>query len=1022
MLVPAYPENHTLAKASNRGLILSVDLKADAKILTAPISRAREAVTVAVFFVFNRRILVGPLRMVGQTEFREINSLGLPEDRLCCEILPRWRQGKMRRGNGRMDFPPRWMEQDSSRRIVECDATELFVNGSAEMKCRMLTLLCVTMFAIGASWVAAAEPSPEDLLNGAMTTWRSGDAVSARDQLTAIINGGYRDPRVFYYRGLLIEQLGGQGNDDFKRAADLEAALSAGTRVNRALEKIQGPQRARIERFRLEARNSMKADPESARLKMVYREALNARREGDRATALSKFEELTGTGRDPRYFYMHGVTLAEMGELELARKAFSEGLKLEQTPDDVELVNAALADVQGEVRRLIEEETLIEVGDQLITRQQNRRDVIRRSAMTQEELLAESSTAGTTAEQRAEAEREARRLAAANQILAETRAREELEAKISRNVPVPEKPKVPVAPKPEVPKATVDTPVTQPPVPSQTTSANPFLSGVASAPPAVRTAASSITPGPIDMSYLPAATEYLMYVRPADMMNSGFVKPLTDMPQVQAGLAQMSAQFGYGPSEIESVTMGMSNVMATLLPVIAQAGSGAPPDPAALTQKLIGGQNAITVVRTVADVDFSGLIQAAHGSEATYEGKTYHLLQNPDPQQPQMAVYAIDGRTCIFASEPGIKSVISRGAGAATNDAFEFVSRSSHMVQAFSSPLLAGMSAGIPDPPQGVPPQVAQLLAAIKGNITGGAVVLEAGSNLKLNINLNLTDPSAATEANKALTGGLALVKQASPLFLGNAPPELQPTLTQAVNSLSSSSSQTVVSLSLSVPGSLVQVLKDNPQLLGPIFAAQQAADNVRQRNNLKQIALAMHNFHDTYNHFPAADGNGETGPGKKTGLSWRVHILPFLENAALYQQFHLDEPWDSDHNKTLIPFMPDVFKVPGVETPGLTSVHVFAAPNTPFDPQKPIGFRDITDGASYTIMAVEAGPETAKPWTEPGGLPFNSENPGTALGTLAQTFNIILMDGSVRSISSGIAPQTLSHLIQHNDGNLVNF
>jgi hypothetical protein len=63
-----------------------------------------------------------------------------------------------------------------------------------------------------------------------------------------------------------------------------------------------------------------------------------------------------------------------------------------------------------------------------------------------------------------------------------------------------------------------------------------------------------------------------------------------------------------------------------------------------------------------------------------------------------------------------------------------------------------------------------------------------------------------------------------------------------------------------------------------------------------------------------------------------------------------------------LVDQMPDVFKVDGVDEPGQTTVHVFASANTPFDPEKPIGFRDITDGTSNTILAVVAGPETAGP------------------------------------------------------------
>ncbi len=80
--------------------------------------------------------------------------------------------------------------------------------------------------------------------------------------------------------------------------------------------------------------------------------------------------------------------------------------------------------------------------------------------------------------------------------------------------------------------------------------------------------------------------------------------------------------------------------------------------------------------------------------------------------------------------------------------------------------------------------------------------------------------------------------------------------------------------------------------------------------NNLKQIGLAMHNYESTFGTFPPAYiADKATG---KPLLSWRVAILPFLEQDALYKQFHLDEPWDSAHNKTLIARMPPVYRSPG--------------------------------------------------------------------------------------------------------------
>ena len=79
--------------------------------------------------------------------------------------------------------------------------------------------------------------------------------------------------------------------------------------------------------------------------------------------------------------------------------------------------------------------------------------------------------------------------------------------------------------------------------------------------------------------------------------------------------------------------------------------------------------------------------------------------------------------------------------------------------------------------------------------------------------------------------------------------------------------------------------------------------------NNLKQIGLAMHNYHARHKTFPPAYTVDKDG---KPLLSWRVLILPYLEQDALYKEFHLDEPWDSEHNRALIDRMPTTYLCPG--------------------------------------------------------------------------------------------------------------
>lgn len=195
--------------------------------------------------------------------------------------------------------------------------------------------------------------------------------------------------------------------------------------------------------------------------------------------------------------------------------------------------------------------------------------------------------------------------------------------------------------------------------------------------------------------------------------------------------------------------------------------------------------------------------------------------------------------------------------------------------------------------------------------------------------------------------------------------------------------------------------------------AAEPTAGEVH--GNLRMIALAFHNYHDVYGKLPRADGDGE---GRKTGLSWRVHILPFIEEAPLYQQFHLDEAWDSPHNKALVEKMPAFFRTPGVKEPGKTALHVFTGKGTAFEGKQGKKFEDFTDGLSNSLAAVAAAPETAVEWTKPGGLEFDPKTCRDLLGKFESPgIQVVMADGAVRSIASTIRVEALALLIQINDG-----
>ena len=142
--------------------------------------------------------------------------------------------------------------------------------------------------------------------------------------------------------------------------------------------------------------------------------------------------------------------------------------------------------------------------------------------------------------------------------------------------------------------------------------------------------------------------------------------------------------------------------------------------------------------------------------------------------------------------------------------------------------------------------------------------------------------------------------------------------------------------------------------------------------NNLKQLTLAMHNYLDVKGAFPASAG--VVDKAGKPLLSWRVAILPYLEQDHLFKQFKLDEPWDSPANKLVLANnpMPAVFAVPGVTKPGekVTLIQGFVGNGAFFDATRPKRIVDITDGTSNTVMMTLS--RDAVEWTKPADIPFD--------------------------------------------------
>ncbi len=213
-----------------------------------------------------------------------------------------------------------------------------------------------------------------------------------------------------------------------------------------------------------------------------------------------------------------------------------------------------------------------------------------------------------------------------------------------------------------------------------------------------------------------------------------------------------------------------------------------------------------------------------------------------------------------------------------------------------------------------------------------------------------------------------------------------------------------------------------DPELLtGVLSKVRQAGDRGASANQLREIGVAMHAFLDNHKRFPQAG----IGKGDKALLSWRVALLPYLEEAALYKEFDLSLPWDHPHNKKLIARMPKVFAHPGATArePGLTHYRVLVGPGTLFEPRPGpalLGARlaDVTDGTSNTLMVVEAREPTI--WTRPDDLPYDPKGPLPKFGVGKDGFNAVFADGAVHFIPAATAAEVLRGYITRSGGEVV--
>ncbi len=228
------------------------------------------------------------------------------------------------------------------------------------------------------------------------------------------------------------------------------------------------------------------------------------------------------------------------------------------------------------------------------------------------------------------------------------------------------------------------------------------------------------------------------------------------------------------------------------------------------------------------------------------------------------------------------------------------------------------------------------------------------------------------------------------------------------------------------VPGQAASTSKKDqpPQEDQKKADAEKAILQAREKclNNLQFIALAFNNMASLNNPpgFPPAVIRSKDG---KPLLSWRVAALPYLEQNDLYKKFHLDEPWDSPHNKALLKEMPEVYApvLPTDEPRISTYYQVFTGPGALFEDKRGPAFEDIKDGTSPTFLVVEAG--TPVPWTKPEDIEYDKKKPLPKLGRqFDDGFYGAMCDGAVRFYRNNTDKDFLRALITRDGGERISF
>jgi hypothetical protein len=564
-------------------------------------------------------------------------------------------------------------------------------------------------------------------------------------------------------------------------------------------------------------------------------------------------------------------------------------------------------------------------------------------------------------------------------------------------------------------------------------------------PPAKTDIASNPRPAtePYNLAFLPADAKMVLAVRPAALLQRREIRSLLDsFRQTLNGKGVLV----FPPEDVEQLLVFWE---------------GIPPSPVNPGQSPLIPFPSGVIVRFTKAIDWkTGLAQSLGQplQEAAHDGQTYY--RTPSPTRG-WCVYAPDDRTLVTAQEDLLFELIEDRKAPVQRHSWDEVWKKAVQGQVMFALETRWLRRRLAQGMQGLPPARAEspirnltfeTISPLLDKTQSYALGFDTTDGMSVDLVAGAGSAEDAKSVSNTLLALLTLGKNAVSGWrqdqrgLPGSDSEALKGIVEGVDSLLDQARIETTGSDVHFQAKSPLALAAGIKLLAPAVAASQAASlRTVSVNNLKQIALAFHNYHSEKNGFPPPVLYG--GTTGKVPYSWRVAILPYLGHEVLFKQYDFDEPWDGPNNRKLLDKMPKVYSYPDPHgnplSPGKSTYFVLTGEATavgpptvsggkgmagsvapgarsgangpvgPVVPTKPAGptLMDITDGTSNTILVVEAMREI--PWTKPEDIPFDPNGPLPELGGFSPNgFSVSFADGSVRFISKSIDQKVLKALI----------